>query len=295
MRSLIDPWYNLPMSDTAILCITCPDKKGLIASITGFIFQHKGNIVQLAQYTNRQGKKFFMRVEWELNNFDLSKTTLQKELTSLAKKLGLTYQLFLGSERPKIAIFVSKYDHCLFDLLLRKRSGELSVDIPLIVSNHQELAPVAAMFKIPFKYIPITNKNKKAQEKATLKILAQANIDCIVLARYMQILSRDFIKAYPCKIINVHHSFLPAFSGAKPYHQAFQRGVKVIGATSHFVTEKLDAGPIIEQETIKISHEDTVEDLIMKGRDLERKVLAQAVQLFSQHRLFVDGQRTIIL
>jgi len=282
------------MGKTIILRIQSADKKGLVASVTGFIFKHKGNIIRLDQYTNSVDNKFFMRVEWEAKGFALSKDQLQKELPKLARTLGISVQVFYSDELPQVALFVSKYDHCLFDLLLRVRSGELAMEIPLIISNHPDLEDVANMFSIPFYYFP-SGKHNATQEKNILKELRSANVDLVVLARYMQVLSKGFVEQYPWKVINVHHSFLPAFSGAKPYHQAYARGVKVIGATSHFVTEKLDAGPIIEQETIKISHEDSVEDLVMKGRDLERKVLAQAVQLFIQHRLFVDGQRTIIL
>ncbi|MFC1517848.1 formyltetrahydrofolate deformylase [Candidatus Margulisiibacteriota bacterium] len=282
------------MPNTAILLVNCKDKKGLVAGITGFIYENKGNIINLDQYTNCVEEKFFMRVEWEMKGFSLSKDKLRKTLPELAKKLGIDFQLHFSDEKLNVAIMVSKYDHCLFDLLLRKRSGELNINIPVIISNHSELKDVAKMFDIEFVNLPIKG-NKIAQEKQALKVLGDNNIDFIVLARYMQILSGSFIKEYKDKIINVHHSFLPAFSGAKPYHQAFKKGVKVIGATSHFVTAELDAGPIIEQETIKITHKDSVDDLIMKGRDLERKVLAQAVQLFSQHRLFIDKQRTIIL
>ncbi len=254
----------------------------------------QGNIVRLDQYTNNAEKKFFMRLEWEMKGTALARDVFTKKFAPLAKKLGLDWKLFYTADRPQVVVLVSKYDHCLFDLLLRVRSGELQMDIPCIISNHQDLEEVARMFSIPFHYVP-AEKDLRAHEREVRKIIESAEADLIVLARYMRVLSPAFVGAYPERIINVHHSFLPAFSGAKPYHQAYARGVKVIGATSHFVTKDLDAGPIIEQETIKISHEDSVEDLIMKGRDLERKVLAQAVQHFIQHRLFVDGQRTIIL
>lgn len=282
------------MSNTAILLVNCRDKKGLVAGITNFIFKHNGNIINLDQYTNCAEKKFFMRIEWEMKGFSLSKDKLKNELPPLANKLGINYQLFFSDQKLNMGILVSKYDHCLFDLLLRKRSGELDINIPVIISNHPDLKEVADMFKIEFYHLPIKG-SKNSQEKQILKILQEKNIDFVTLARYMQILSGSFVKKYKNSIINVHHSFLPAFSGAKPYHQAHKKGVKVIGATSHFVTVDLDAGPIIEQETIKISHKDNVDDLVRKGRDLERKVLAQAVQLFIQHRLFIDNQRTIIL
>ena len=282
------------MNENAILLIQCPDRKGLVASVTGFIFANGGNIVRLDQYSNSADQKFFMRVEWELAGFKLGKRALAKAVPALAKKLGVSHQLFFTSERLRMALLVSRQDHCLFDLLLRRRSGELNVDIPIIISNHEELREVARMFAIPFRHLPV-GADPASQEREMLAVLRRARTDFVVLARYMRILSPAFIAQYPWRIINVHHSFLPAFSGAKPYHQAYARGVKVIGATSHFVTAELDAGPIIEQETIKISHEDSVADLMMKGRDLERKVLAQAVQYYLQHRLFVYGLRTIIL
>lgn len=282
------------MNDTSILTIESSDRKGLVAAVTDAIFRMQGNIVRLDQYTNNAEKKFFMRLEWEMKGTALARDVFTKKFAPLAKKLGLDWKLFYTADRPQVVVLVSKYDHCLFDLLLRVRSGELQMDIPCIISNHQDLEEVARMFSIPFHYVP-AEKDLRAHEREVRKIIESAEADLIVLARYMRVLSPAFVGAYPERIINVHHSFLPAFSGAKPYHQAYARGVKVIGATSHFVTKDLDAGPIIEQETIKISHEDSVEDLIMKGRDLERKVLAQAVQHFIQHRLFVDGQRTIIL
>lgn len=282
------------MRETAVLCIRSADKKGLVAAVTNAIFRMGGNIIRLDQYTNPTEKKFFMRLEWEMKGAMLSRDLFTTRFAPLAKKLGLRWQLFYTEERPRVAIFVSKYDHCLFDLLLRVRSGELQMDIPCIISNHADLAEVATMFSIPFYFVPAV-KNARVQEKEVQEILEREHVDLIVLARYMRVLSPAFVSCYPESIINVHHSFLPAFSGAKPYHQAYARGVKVIGATSHFVTAKLDDGPIIEQDTIKISHEESVEDLTMKGRDLERKVLAHAVQLYLQHRLFIDGQRTIIL
>jgi formyltetrahydrofolate deformylase len=282
------------MGERAILLVHSPDRKGLVASITGFIFERGGNIVRLDQYSDSAQRKFFMRAEWELEGFTLGRRALAEALPGLAKKLGVGYHLFFTSERLRMAILASREDHCLFDLLLRRRSGELNVDIPAVISNHDDLRDVARMFDVPFHCLP-AGTDAAAQERKMLAVLKREKIDVVVLARYMRILSPAFVRKYPWRIINVHHSFLPAFSGAKPYHQAYARGVKVIGATSHFVTAELDAGPIIEQETIKISHEDSVADLVMKGRDLERKVLAQAVQLYIQHRLFVDGLRTIIL
>jgi formyltetrahydrofolate deformylase len=284
------------MQKTAILHIQTKDKKGLVANISSFIYQNKGNIIHLDQFTDCTENNFFMRIEWELNGFQLTEEKLQSDIKKLTKKLKIKkYQLFLGDKKLNMAIFVSKYDHCLFDLLLRCRAHEIEVNIPVIISNHIDLKPIADMFGIEYCHLPIIDQDKGDQEKEVLKILSSKKVDFIVLARYMQILSTNFIKKYPEKIINVHHSFLPAFSGAKPYHQAFKKGVKIIGATSHFVTTELDAGPIIEQETIKITHKDCVEDLVIKGRDTERKVLAKAVSLFTQHRLFINKQKTIIL
>ena len=280
------------MDENAILLVQCPDRKGLVARLTGFIFDHGGNIVRLDQYSSPENK-FFMRVEWELKGFALDRAALTGALPGLAAELGVSYELFFTSERLRMAVLVSRQDHCLFDLLLRRRSREIDVDIPAVLGNHEDLRDVAAMFGVPFHFFPV-GADAAEQERQLLEVLERERIDFVVLARYMRILSPAFVARYPRRIINVHHSFLPAFSGAKPYHQAYARGVKVIGATSHFVTEDLDDGPIIEQETIKISHQDGVEDLTMKGRDLERKVLAQAVQLYVEHRLFVDGRRTII-
>jgi formyltetrahydrofolate deformylase len=291
---------------TAVLKITCKDRPGLVAAISAFIANHHGNIIKLSQYTDQEKKLFFMRIEWDFSQSNLkSRSQLEQALSLLAEKENFceTWQLHFSDEKPRMAIFVSKYDHCLYDLLLRHRSGELHCEIPLIISNHQDLKFIAAAFGIEFKYLPVTKKTlrqaqgklKKQAEAKQLKLLEKYKIDFIVLARYMQILSPAFTAQYPQKIINVHHSFLPAFSGAKPYHQAHKRGVKIIGATSHFVTKELDQGPIIDQETAKITHKHTVEDLIRIGRDLERKVLATAVLLFTQQRLFISGNRTIIL
>jgi len=281
------------MRENAILLVQCPDRKGLVASVTGFIFANGGNIVRLDQYSDSAEQRFFMRAEWELEGFALGKPALAEALPALAARLGISYQLFFTSERLRMAVLVSRQDHCLFDLLLRRRAGEIDVDIPAVIGNHDDLREVAGMFGVPFHCFPVEG-DPALQERRILEVLAREKTDFVVLARYMRILSPAFIEKYPWRIINVHHSFLPAFSGAKPYHQAYARGVKVIGATSHFVTAELDAGPIIEQETVKISHEDSVADMTMKGRDLERKVLAQAVQYYIEHRLFVDGGRTII-
>jgi formyltetrahydrofolate deformylase len=230
-----------------------------------------------------------MRIEWDLAGFSLTEKQLSKALESLPG----SKELFFSKKYLRLAIFVSKYDHCLYDLLLRHKSGELCCEIPLIISNHADLKDIADMFHIDFHYIATTNK--AAAEKKQLQLLAAYQIDFIALARYMQVLSEKMIAHFPQRIINVHHSFLPAFKGAKPYQQAYEKGVKIIGATSHFVNAELDQGPIIQQEVAVISHRDTVDDLTVKGRDLERKVLAEAIRLYTQHRLFVCGNRTIIL
>jgi formyltetrahydrofolate deformylase len=280
----------------AILTISCPDKKGLVAAISNFIYQNNGNIINMDQYSDSTEEKFFMRLEWDLREFAISRDQVHKSFKDFAddKSFKNNWDIFFTNQKPKAAIFVSKYDHCLYDLLLRNKSGELNCDIALIISNHPDLEYAAKTFDKKFVYLPVSKTDKEAVEQKQLGILIENKIDFIILARYMQILSSTFIKSYKNKIINVHHSFLPAFKGAKPYHQAFERGVKIIGATSHFVTEDLDQGPIIQQEVDSISHKDTVEDLIVKGRDMERKVLAQAVRLFIDHRLFVCGNRTII-
>ncbi len=285
------------MIQTATLKITCKDRPGLIAGITNFIYHNLGNIIALDQHVDNQTGTFFMRLEWDLSKFLIAKEALPAALTELAEKKNFSnqWELFFSGHLPKAAVFVSKYDHCLYDLLLRQKSGELQCQIPLIISNHQDLKYIAETFNIPFYYLPATASNKPETEKKALKLLAEHQVDFIILARYMQILSNNFIKKYPHKIINIHHSFLPAFKGAKPYHQAYAKGVKIIGATSHFVTAELDQGPIIQQDVVSISHKDSIDDLITKGRDLERKVLAQAVRLFIEQRLFVCNNRTIVL
>jgi len=282
---------------TAILNITCKDKKGLVAAVSNFIFENKGNIVNLDQYTDTEHKMFFMRIEWDLSNFTIPAHKLDNTVNNFIKtnKFAGSYELFFSNVKPRMAIFVSKYDHCLYDLLLRHKAGELNCEIPLIISNHKDLKYIADTFGIDFKYIPVTKSSKTAQEKKEIELLKKYKINFIVLARYMQIISKTLLSEYSNKIINIHHSFLPAFKGAKPYHQAYEKGVKIIGATSHFINEKLDQGPIIAQDVATISHKDTVDDLIVKGRDIERKVLANAVRLFIDHRLFVCGKRTISL
>ncbi len=281
----------------AILKLFCKDRKGIIALIIGFIHKNEGNIITLDEFVEPLSKTFFMRVEWTLKGFKINKNNLHKEIKKLAlqKNFENSWELFFLDKKPRAAIFVSKYDHCLYDLLLRHKSGELKCDIPLIVSNHKDAKPIADSFKIDFKCIAVNDANRGAAEKEQMAILKEHKIDFIVLARYMRILSSNFIEHYRNRIINIHHSFLPAFKGPKPYHQAYEHGVKIIGATSHFLTEELDCGPIIQQGVTNVTHKDSVQDLIIKGRDIERQVLAEAVKLHIGHRIFVYNNKTVIL
>lgn len=249
----------------------CPDQPGIIAVITDFITTNRGNIIYLDQYVDRQNGIFYMRVEWELENFMIPAEKIDEYFNTLyARRYELTYRISFSTRRQRMAIFVSKMSHCLYDMLARHMAGEWDVDIPVIISNHPDLAIAGKQFGIPFEHIPVTRDNKEEMEKREFVILDRHKVDFIVLARYMQVLSEDFIRRYPNRIINIHHSFLPAFVGAKPYHQAYERGVKLIGATSHYVTADLDAGPIIEQDVARISHKDTIDELVKKGRDLEK-------------------------
>src|SRR5690606_6521867 len=250
--------------ESATLLISCPDQPGLVAAVTSFIASHDGNILHLDQHVDQQENVFFMRVEWDLTRFKLSPADIAPAFKAIADKYAMQWQLHFSSDVPRMAIFVSREAHCLYDLLSRYTAGEWRVELPLIISNHPHLEPVAQQFGIPYHVFPITRETKAAQEQAQLELLKACGIDLIVLARYMQILSPEFVAEYPNRIINIHHSFLPAFPGAKPYHMAFSRGVKIIGATSHYVTADLDAGPIIEQDTVRINHKDSVDDLIRK-------------------------------
>ncbi len=280
---------------TAILLMHCPDREGIIANATNLINKRGGNVINLDQYVDREEGVFFMRVEWDMANFKLSKEDMRAMLQRpFASKNGVHFELYFSDEKPRMAIFVSKMSHCLYDLLARYTAGEWHVEIPLIVSNHPDMEIAAKRFEIPYHHIPITKETKEAQEAKTLELLAQNNTDFVVLARYMQILSSNFIDHYPHNVINIHHSFLPAFVGAKPYHAAHERGVKLIGATSHYVTTDLDAGPIIEQNITRISHRDTVESLVSKGRDLEKIVLSQAVEQHINHKILTYKNKTVI-
>ncbi len=284
-----------PSNKTAILLLHCPDQPGILATITTFINDNGGNIIYLAQHADRIEQVFFMRVEWELDGFTIPEEKIHDTLDMLyAKRYEMTLRLYFNDKKPRMALFVSKMPHCLFDLLGRYTAGEWNVEIPLIISNHEDMRHVAEKFDIPYHVFPITRENKQQQEEATLALLAEQSIDFVVLARYMQILSPHFISAYADQIINIHHSFLPAFIGAKPYHAAFERGVKLIGATSHYVTNDLDAGPIIEQDITRVSHRDSVQTLINKGRDIEKIVLSHAVEKHIAHKILVYGNKTVI-
>jgi len=281
--------------NTAVLLLHCPDKPGILAAVTEFINQHKGNILYLDQYVNREEKVFFMRIKWDLTNFQIPKDKIQEYFqTLLASRYDMIFRLYFSETKPRMAIFVSKMPHCLYDLLARYAAGEWHVEIPLIISNHPDLEMVAKRFDIPYHYFPINKENKAEQEVAILELLRANGITFCVLARYMQILSEDFINHYPNRIINIHHSFLPAFMGAKPYHAAHERGVKIIGATSHYVTTDLDAGPIIEQDVTRISHVDTVDVLVHKGRDLEKIVLSRAVEKHIERKTLTYKNRTVV-
>ena len=283
------------MMKTAKLLLHCPDKPGILAEVTDFITENKGNIIYLDQYVDHVENIFFMRIEWELKDFLVPQEKIEDYFATLyAQKYEMNFRLYFSDTKPRMAIFVSKMSHCLFDLLARYTAGEWNVEIPLIISNHPDLQHVAERFGIPFHLFPITKETKEEQEKKEMELLAKHKITFIVLARYMQVISEQMINAYPNRIINIHHSFLPAFVGAKPYHAAFERGVKIIGATSHYVTTELDAGPIIEQDVVRITHKDTVQDLVNKGKDLEKIVLSRAVQKHIERKVLAYKNKTVI-
>lgn len=283
------------MMDTAKLLLHCPDKPGILAEVTDFITVNKGNIVYLDQYVDHVEDIFFMRIEWELKDFLIPQEKIEDYFETLyAQKYGMNFRLYFSGTKPRMAIFVSKMSHCLYDLLARYAAGEWEVEIPLIISNHPDLQRVAERFGIPFYLFPITKETKAEQERKEMELLAEHQVTFIVLARYMQVVSEKMIEAYPDRIINIHHSFLPAFVGAKPYHAAFERGVKIIGATSHYVTTELDAGPIIEQDVVRITHKDTVQDLVNKGKDLEKIVLSRAVQKHIERKVLAYKNKTVI-
>lgn len=291
-------YYNMYESNnknTATILMYCPDQKGIVAKVTEFLSENNGNIVYLEQHVDHQEGEFFMRIEWDLERFSIPEDKIADYFNTLiAQRYGMSWSIYFSVQVPRMAIFVSKMSHCLFDILARYQAGEWNVEIPVIISNHPTLESIAKQFGIDFHVIPVDASNKKEQEAKQLALLKEYNIDFVVLARYMQVLSADFIGHYLNRIINIHHSFLPAFPGAKPYHSAHERGVKIIGATSHYVTTDLDAGPIIEQDVVRISHTDSIKTLIRKGQDLEKIVLSRAVFAHLQRKILTYKNRTLI-
>ncbi len=278
----------------AVLLISCPDRKGLVALISDFVYRNNGNILHADEHSDAEAGVFLMRVEWELGGFDLPKERIAGAFEPLARQLDLRWELRFSDQVPKTAVLASKQDHCLYDLLLRHRAGELRAELAAVISNHPTCQPIAEYFGVPYLFFPVTQENKIEQEARILEELERRNVELIVLARYMQVLTDGFVDRYPNRMINIHHSFLPAFVGPKPYHQAYQRGVKLIGATAHYVTSQLDDGPIIAQDVIRISHRDSVEDLVRKGKDLEKLVLARAVRAHLENRVLVYGNKTVV-
>jgi formyltetrahydrofolate deformylase len=281
-------------SRSIILLVSCPDRKGIVAAVTGFIAKHNGNVLQLDQHVDAEESVFFMRVEWEEHGFDIPRDGIAAQFRAIADDFKMRWDLRYSDAVPRMAVYVSKDSHCLYDILSRVHSGEWNVAVPAVVGNHPDLASVAKKFGIEFREFPMSTSSKAAQEREELALMKELSVDFIVLARYMQILPADFVLQYPNRIINIHHSFLPAFPGAKPYHSAHVRGVKIIGATSHYVTAELDTGPIIEQDVIHVSHKDSVEDMVRKGKDLEKVVLARAVWWHLQNRILVYNNKTVI-
>jgi len=282
------------MKNSAIVLISCPDRRGIVASVADFIFQHNGNILHADEHADEESNLFLMRVEFDPHDFDIDLADFPRHFAPLAERFEMKWRLEQSSYRMKMVILVSKYDHCLVDLLYRHRSGELDVEIPLIISNHPDNQAIAEFYRIPYATIPFIKENKQEAEAKILKLLQQASADFLVLARYMQILSNEFVNQYSNRIINIHHSFLPAFVGGKPYHQAYLRGVKLIGATGHYVTDVLDDGPIIEQGVMRISHRDSLNDLLEKGRDLEKVVLSRAVRWHIESRILLYRNKTVV-
>jgi len=282
------------MQRSAILLISCPDRTGLVATITDFLYQHKGNILHLDQHVDAEENVFFMRVEWDLEGFSLPASEIGAQFQTIAERLNMRWELHFSDDVPRMAVFVSKQGHCLYDLLARYQSGEWRVEIPVIISNHPDMQAIVEKFGIAYHLFNVSKENKAEQEQTQLALLREYQVDFVVLARYMQILSADFVTQYPNRIINIHHSFLPAFIGAKPYHAAYARGVKMIGATSHYVTADLDAGPILEQDTARVNHKDSVDDLIRKGKDVEKLVLSRAVGYHLRRQVLVYNNKTVI-
>jgi formyltetrahydrofolate deformylase len=278
----------------ATLLVSCPDRKGIVAALAQVLYGHGANILDSDQHSDPVAQQFFQRIRFDTSELHTDKATLEKGIAEVAERFGMQYRLCYANRVTRVAVFVSRYDHCLYDLLLRQRAKELNCEIALIVSNHPDLTPVAEQFKIPFRVFPISAESKLEQEQKQLELLAAEHIDLVVLARYMQVLTETFIGQLSARIINIHHSFLPAFVGGRPYHQAYERGVKLIGATAHYATAVLDEGPIIEQDVVRSSHRDSVEDLVRKGRDLEKLVLARAVRWHVDDRVLVYGNKTVV-
>jgi len=281
-------------NSTAILLLSCPDRKGLVSEISYFVSNNGGNITDLDEHVNQEEKTFFIRIAWDLKDFKIPVDKLNEAFTPLAEKFDAEWEINFSNIKPRLAVFVSKYDHCLQEVLWRHKIGEFRTDITAVISNHPDLENLAEHYSVPFYHFPITKENKAVQEQKEIELLHELKVDAVILARYMQILSTKFVAEFPNRIINIHHSFLPAFIGGNPYKQAYERGVKIIGATSHFVTENLDEGPIIVQDIIPISHRDSTKDLVRKGRDLERLVLAKAIHYYLEHRVLVHRGKTII-
>ena len=283
------------MKPTATLLFSCPDQRGLVAKVANFIYSNGGNIIHADHHTDFSSGLFLTRIEWQIEGFNLPRELIDPAFGAIAQPLNGNYQIHFSDTVPRMAIWVSRQNHCLLDLIWRQQSGELSAEIPLIISNHPDLQSIAERFGIDYHYLPITKENKLEQQEKQLELLKQYNIDLVILAKYMQIISPEFIDKFaPGTIINIHHSFLPAFVGANPYHKAYERGVKIIGATGHYVTAELDAGPIIEQDVVRVTHRDDVDDLIRKGKDLERIVLARSVRHHLQNRVLVYGNKTVV-
>ena len=279
---------------TATLLVCCPDQRGIVAALAQVLYGHGANILDADQHTDSVAGWFFQRIRFDLENLHTDGVSLERAIAEVGERFSMRSRLAYGSQRKRMALFVSRYDHCLYDLLLRHRAGELAGEIPVIVSNHADLEPVASQFGIDYRVFPVTRETKLEQEEREIELLDSLDVDVIVLARYMQVLSSGFVKRYPERIINIHHSFLPAFVGGRPYHQAYERGVKLIGATAHYATSDLDEGPIIEQDVIRASHRDSVADLVRKGRDVERNVLARAVRAHLDDRVLVYGNKTVV-
>lgn len=279
----------------AILIVQCPDQKGIVAAVSRFLYQYSGNILEVDQYVDQEIGRFFMRAAWELDSFDLEKSAIPDRFQAeVADQFKMEFTLHFNFPKPRMAIFVSKLSHCLFDILGRYHGGQLEVDIPLVISNHRDLKSVVEAFGIPFFHIPVSASQKESAEAEQLRLLEEYQVDFVVLARYMQILSGDFIQRFPNRIINIHHSFLPAFVGARPYHAAYERGVKIIGATAHYVTEELDAGPIIEQEVARVRHHNTIAELVQIGQDVEKVTLSKAIKYHVNRKVLAVRNKTVI-